>query len=138
MIITRKETRQSDGSIELYELANEYVTGSVLGLEIGATISGVDVIELVGNFVQITPAPTNPILFIYDIESADIVSADDIVSDLSPWDSKRIIKLMTIVNGLQSSMDKVENYLVERLTKEEFNAWAAIMEKRFNEIQSQL
>ncbi len=138
MIITRKETKQSDGSMELYELANEYVTGSVLGLGMGTTISGFEVIELGGNFVQITPAPTDPILFIYDIESADIVSADDIISDLSPWDSKRIIKLMTIVKELQDSMDKVETYLVERLTKEEFNSWAAVMEKRFNEIQSQL
>ncbi len=124
--------------MELYELANEYVTGSVLGLGMGTTISGFEVIELGGNFVQITPAPTDPILFIYDIESADIVSADDIISDLSPWDSKRIIKLMTIVKELQDSMDKVETYLVERLTKEEFNSWAAVMEKRFNEIQSQL
>lgn len=138
MIITRKETKQSDGSMELYELANEYVTGSVLGLGMGTTISGFEVIELGGNFVQITPAPTDPILFIYDIESADIVSADDIISDLSPWDSKRIVKLMTIVKELQDSMDKVETYLVERLTKEEFNSWAAVMEKRFNEIQSQL
>lgn len=138
MRITRKETKQSDGSIELYELANEYVAGSVLALEIGTTISSLEVIELTGVFVQITPAPTNPVLFIYDIESEEIVSADDIISDLSPWDSKRIIKLMKIVQGLQGDIDKIETYLVERLTKEEFNSWAAVMEKRFDEIQSQL
>lgn len=138
MRITRKETKQSDGSIELYELANEYVAGSVLALEMGTTISSLEVIEVGGVFVQITPAPTNPILFIYDIESEEIVSADDIISDLSPWDSKRIIKLMKIVQGLQGDIDKIETYLVERLTKEEFNSWAAVMEKRFDEIQSQL
>lgn len=138
MRITRKETKQSDGSIELYELANEYVAGSVLALEMGTTISSLEVIEVGGVFVQITPAPTNPVLFIYDIESEEIVSADDIISDLSPWDSKRIIKLMKIVQGLQGDIDKIETYLVERLTKEEFNSWAAVMEKRFNEIQSQL
>lgn len=138
MRITRKETKQSDGSIELYELANEYVAGSVLALEMGTTISSLEVIEVGGVFVQITPAPTNPVLFIYDIESEEIVSADDIVSDLSPWDSKRIIKLMKIVQGLQGDIDKIETYLVERLTKEEFNSWAAVMEKRFDEIQSQL
>ncbi len=138
--ITRKEINNtSDGSIELFEISNEYVASSVLALELsGPSIVNRTVIELGGKFVQITPAPNNPILFIYDIDSEDIVNAEDIVSGLSPWDSKRVVTLMQLINELQGSVSLLEKYLLERLSKEEFNSWAAVMEKRFDEIQSQL
>ena len=139
MRIVKKEiNNNSDGSTELFELNNVPSEGSIVAIEMGQQLSICNVVGLGEKFIQITPAPSNPLLIFYETESEDLVVSSDIVSGLSPWDSRRVVSMMEIISNIQQTLEMVDTALKNRVSKEEFNSWAAVMQEQIREIKSQL
>lgn len=139
MIIVKKEiNNNTDGSTELFELGSIPIEGSVVAIEMGNQLTIPSVAELGGNFIQVTPAPSSPLLIFYENNSNELIDSSSIVSGLSPWDSRRIVNMMEIISNIQQTLEVIDKSLKNRLSKEEFNSWAAVMQEQIREVKSQL
>ena len=136
--LVKEINTSADGVIELFSVVNNYIANSVIIFEIQPdnTAKYITPIELGNNFIQITPAPAGTLVILYEWNNPNVVDVNSIIPGLAPWDSKKVIKLIEIVQTLQDSVNRMEEYLKERLSKTEFNAWSCNIETRLTDLQS--
>ena len=76
------------------------------------------------------------LLFTYEYENPDIVNVNSIVPGLAPWDSTKVLKLITIVTSMQETLNTMETALGNRVSKQEFNSWSAEIELSLTELRT--
>ena len=71
----------------------------------------------------------------YEYDNPDIVDVNTIIPGLAPWDSKKVLKLIEAIQDIQISTARMEAYLIDRVSKTEFNAWSCSIETKIQELQ---
>lgn len=128
----------ANGTTELFSVENNYIEDSVLVtvVDVDNVVKLVDAIELGNNFIQITPAPTGKLIILYEYDNPSVVDVDTIIPGLKPWDSTKILKLITAIQDIQTSVLAIEGYLKQRVSKQEFNSWSYAIETKIKELQA--
>ncbi len=135
--LTKEINTNADGTIELFSVVHNYVADTVTVIEVlpDNTTKYLDVIELGNNFIQLTPAPNGKLVVMYEYDNPDIVDVNTIIPGLAPWDSKKVLKLIEAIQDIQISTARMEAYLIDRVSKTEFNAWSCSIETKIQELQ---
>lgn len=142
MNLFKKEINTTaDGTTELFQLGNTYIADSVVVFEIlsDGSVQSKTVAELGTDFVQVTPAPAigSKLLCLYEYDDPAVEQVNNLIPGLSPWEGRSLNKLVEVIKTVQDSVTLIESYLKERVTKEEFHSWAAVIEKRVQEKEGQ-
>ena len=137
--LVQEKNTTADGVITLFATNNNYIAGSVsvLWLDEGI-VRCPDFNELGANFIEIVSLVpiTGTLLFTYEYENPDIVNVNSIVPGLAPWDSTKVLKLITIVTSMQETLNTMETALGNRVSKQEFNSWSAEIELSLTELRT--
>lgn len=126
-----------DGTNQLFKVEDDYIAGSLWVLIVdgttGATTSKVPV-DIGGGFFQLNPAPSvgTTLRCTYGVEVPDSLQENG----LSPWESKRVNDLLDIVKKQKELIDKMDLALSKRITSNDFNTWAEIIEKDIKDLKA--
>ena len=125
-----------DGVTQLFQAPDEYIDGSlwVFDLTSGGATSLVEPIDVGGGFYQITPAPAvgSKLYITYDIEIESVADNDGLL----PWEHNNINTLLDVAKAQSLAIKTMEEALLSRMTKDDFNAWAAVMEQAMKDLEA--
>ena len=140
MNITKRYTEEgSDGSTELFSLPDNYVSESiwcyVVDEEGVSKLVGIE--EVGGSFYRVTPAPelTSTLMLIYEVEEEE-----DLIESygLTPWNESTMLKILTLVKAQSESIEKMDKALDNRVSQENFEGWATLLEKELEDVKSRI
>ena len=128
MIISKKITDNTpDGVIKLFQLPDDYVSGSIVIFEIKSnkTVLMHDFTELGGPYIELVNAPeiNSKLLILYDFNDESIELASQTIEGFKPWDSKRLLDLAEQMIILSKTVEQLKNSLKSKVTKEEMQSF---------------
>jgi hypothetical protein len=127
-----------DGSTELFEAPEEYIAGSLWVNEVDGTGSvqfrGVN--DVGGKFFQLSPAPLagSKLYCVAETEEVSQAATDG----LTPWEHANLNKLLEALQEQQLALGAMDNALKNRITRNDFNSWAAIVEQQVKDLKATL
>ena len=138
MTITKRfMDESSDGSTELFQLPNDFVTGSIWCFD--SNVEGEtklrEVSEVGGRYYRVTPAPVaeNTLMLIYEMES-EIDSVAEY--GITPWERVSLNKILDLVKAHGETLVVMEEALDNRVSQENFETWATLLEKELADVKA--
>lgn len=130
MQILKHKIETVNGTDEIFELPNEYISSSVEVLEINKQTKEVgyrDYTEIGNKFIQVSPAPlsTHSLLIFYGVEDNFSVTS---------FDRKRTSELLKLLEKHNSELEKLTLAVTKRLSKQEFSQWARSIEAKLKHL----
>lgn len=132
MQILKHRISTLNGTDEIFELPNEYVSTSIDVLEINKNTKETgyrDYTEIGNKFIQISPAPSSDhfLLIFYGINDS---------LSLTSFDRKRVSELLELIDRHDTELTKLTEAVTKRLSRQEFSQWARAIESKLKHIPS--
>lgn len=128
----------ADGSTQLFQVPDEYIDGSLWVFEVvsGGSTALVEATDVGGGFYQLNPAPAagSKLYLTYDVAIPD--SASD--TGLVPWEHNSLNSLLDLAKAQDAALKAMEIALTSRVTRDDFNSWAAVLEQELRDIKSSI
>lgn len=135
MIVTKKVTINTpDGILELFQLPEVYVEGSVWVFEVASDNSvQMRVPEEIGEFIKITPAPAvDSTLFVtYNITEDSALDS----MGVSNWDRDTMYKIVEMIHSQQKTIAAMDLALSKRVTEKELDTWASVIDRKVKDLE---
>ncbi len=127
-----------DGSTELFEAPEDYISGSMWVSEVDGTgnVQFREVSDVGGKFFQINPAPASGTKLYCSCEIDEVSQSE--TDGLTPWEHSNLNKLLELAQEQQAAIGVMDSALGNRITKSDFNAWASIIEQQIKDLKATL
>lgn len=139
MIKTKRVINSTpDGTIELFQIPEEFVSNSVWVFEVAAD-SSVKIRtfeEISSQYIKITPAPANNSNLYISYDIVEDESIDE--AGLSNWDKDSIRKIVDMIVSQQKVIAAMDEAMEKRVTNKDFDSWASVIERKLKDVQSKL
>ena len=126
----------ADGSTVLFSVPEPYLNGtlSAIATKVGEVSITLTVTELGEQFFTVSPTPANTwtVELTYSIDVTNISDG----KKLTDIEHANLKSLLEAVVAQQEALQAMQEALLTRVTTEDFNAWASVMEKELEDIKS--
>lgn len=143
MIVSKKIINTTpDGSITLFQLPTEYVTGSVTVLEkqTNGLVKCLTVNEIGGEYIETieTAGDGSELIILYEYNDISIELAATTLEGFKPWDSKRLTDIVEQMILMSKSIEDIANAMKNRISKDEFSVVVGPLFEKIRAIEAEL